>query len=125
MIWKKVAEGRFESIGPGTKVYVLSVEDFGLQVKHPLFAVEVRAKSSGNVQIGLSMRHGATPDTSKFATTGTAPIPIAPYTGATPNTLFGTGPDDCGPYLLGQLEVGDAGALEWIDAAVYVGGMAY
>ncbi len=125
MIWKKVTEGRFESIGAGTKIYALSVEDFGLQVKHPLWAVVVRAKSSVNVQIGLSMRHGASPDTSNFATTGTAPIPIAPFAGATPDTLFGAGPDDCGPYLLGQLEVGDAGALEWIDAAVYVGGKAY
>ncbi len=121
MILKKIAEGRYESGTGSTRMYSLTVEDWALQVRKVTWVVLVRAKSSANVKLGLAHREGITPDPSTFTAIGAAPIALNTFAAA-PLTMRGTAPEDALPYFQGELQVEDAGALEWVDAVIYACG---
>jgi hypothetical protein len=123
MTWLQLTtHSRFHSNADGSaKKYVLPVQDFGLQVRTVIYAVEL-LDGTANAKLALYHVEGAGEDPTFFSNTLT-PIPSA-ATGAPRKTIKGSvSGDDLLPMFQPVVEVSSTGgSMKSVLVNVYVGG---
>ncbi len=119
MIWKKIAEGRFESNGGSTREYPLASQSWGFQGKQIIYGLYIRS-FTGAAKVGVRHAQGATPDSNAFVFLALDPIPAAPPS-TSPTNLAGSVPEDALPHFQPWLKVDDGGAVESVDIELWAG----
>lgn len=122
-----MGQGRFSSNSDGTeRMYLLSVQEWGLDVKDLLAAVEVTGRSSPAARLRLRFEESASGEPNSYVTTAADIIAVTTISGTLPKVLKGSTASPQLPYLRATLGVSSTGATEeYVDVGVYGGGKPY